>query len=257
MTSAILVGLRFFFCCCAGKSQMLGRRARAVGILAIENPPFIELANLLFSYHRLANLSPIRFCLYLLFAPPFLFSLSMMSSQLCVDDVVYGVGGAFHKHLGKITKVNPSKPAVEDGRGHRGCYWKENLARVGNVDSRFGFCSLCEKPSEFGKPCPRGGTGGKRCPGIIQGDLNWKLKRRSTIRTEVQQGVGIESVGVFLARQLGAALFRLGFQEVSDSIVDAVKQGLREASMVSHGSDPKLPSVLPPASVSNSAAFRD
>jgi hypothetical protein len=50
------------------------------------------------------------------------FDLKMVVQQLRVDDVVYGVGGAFDKRLRKVTKVNPSKPAVEDSSGCHSCY---------------------------------------------------------------------------------------------------------------------------------------
>ena len=89
------------------------------------------------------------------------FVLTMSSKELRIGDVVYGVGGAFNKRLRRVTKVNPSKPAVEDGTGHRGCYWKLNLSRVGTVNSRFGYCSLCKRPSEYDQPCPYSASGGK------------------------------------------------------------------------------------------------
>jgi hypothetical protein len=54
----------------------------------------------------------------------------MSASSLKVNDVVCGIGGIFDKRLGKITKLNPSKPAVEDGSGRRSCYWLENLKRA-------------------------------------------------------------------------------------------------------------------------------
>jgi hypothetical protein len=52
-------------------------------------------------------------------------------------------------------------------------------------------------------------------------------------------------MGVFLAKQLGAALFRLGFSEVSDDIIASLKHGLREASTDCRGLrlDPRLVST--------------
>jgi hypothetical protein len=180
-----------------------------------------------------------------------------MSSQLKIDNVVHGAGGVFNNQLGRVTEVIASKPAVEDANGRRGCHWKENLSRVGTVDSRFGFCSLCKKPSEFGRPCPHAGTRGKQCPGIVQGDFTWRLKRPSLTRTEVQQSVENESLVIFLAKQFGSTIFRLGCPEVSDSIVKAVRQGLRDSAAASKGLESELPPVLPSDALSNLEAIKD
>jgi hypothetical protein len=154
-----------------------------------------------------------------------------MRDQLRVDDVVHdGVGGAFDKKLGRVTKVNTSKPVLEDGAGCRGCYWKANLSRVGRVDSRFGFCSLCNRPSEFAKPCPRSGTGGLHCSGVIAGDYNWKLIKNFSPRLDPPMDIAGDCMATFLAKQLGAALFRLGLVEITDEILDAVLQGFRDSA---------------------------
>ena len=161
---------------------------------------------------------------------------------------MYGVGGAFDKRLGKVTKVNPSKPAVEDGSGHRSCYWKLNLTRVGNVASTFGYCSICKRPSEVAHPCPNSASGGVRCQGIIQGSYNWRLQSLSTSRPNPSERPVNESMGIFLARQLGAALSRLGFLEVSDDIVEAINSGLRSSSPAPRGVAPASHSVSPSTS---------
>jgi hypothetical protein len=174
--------------------------------------------------------------------------------QLSIDDVVYGVGGAFHERSGRVTKVNPSKPAIEDGRGRCSCYWKENLKKIGTVASRFGHCSLCEKPSEFGKPCSHGGPGGRRCTGIILGDLDWRLKSREYSGAELPR-VSIEpSMGLFLAKQLGAALFRLGLSGVSDALLEAVREGFRESAEDSLQAGSSIRTVSPGPSISDVAA---
>jgi hypothetical protein len=168
--------------------------------------------------------------------------LNMSASSLKVNDVVYGIGGIFDKRLGKITKLNPSKPAVEDGSGRRSCYWRENLKRVGSVNSRFGRCSICKRPGEFDKPCPYNGIGKHRCLGIIRGNFDWKMKIHAPAVTHATPETGQHTMGLFLAKQLGAALFRLGFSKVTNDIIDALKHGLREASTGRRGSelDPRL-----------------
>ena len=84
----------------------------------------------------------------------------MSFQQLRLGNVVYGVGvgGTFDKCLGKVTKVNPSKPVVEDGTGHRGSYWKLNLKKIGTIKSRFGSFYSCKTPSEDDQPCPYSAT---------------------------------------------------------------------------------------------------
>jgi hypothetical protein len=165
----------------------------------------------------------------------------MVVQQLRVNDVVYGVGGAFDKRLGKVTKVNPSKPAIEDSSGRQSCYWKLNLARVGSIDSRFGYCSNCKRPSEFNIPCPHNASGNRRCLGVIRGNYNWKLESQTSSRRDLLKVVKNEPMGIFLAKQLGAALFRLGISEVTDDIIGAVKQGLKDSNDSSMTlQDPKL-----------------
>ena len=184
-------------------------------------------------------------------SPPSTPYLSMNISPLRVNGVVYGVGGAFNQCLGKITKVNPSKPAVEDGTGRCSCYWRENLKRVGSVTSRFGKCSVCKRPGEFDKPCAFNGVGSKGCQGIIRGNYDWRMKSQTPSEVKTTAATGQQSMGIFLAKQLGAALFRLGFSEVTADVIDSVKHGLREASTARRGVS------LDPRSVSPSASLLD
>jgi hypothetical protein len=178
-------------------------------------------------------------------------TLSMMPSPaLKVGDVVYGVGGSFNKRLGKVTKVNPSKPAVEDSKGQRSCYWEENLFRVGEFKSRFGYCSSCNKPSQIDKPCPFGAPGGRGCRGIVRGNLNWKLQSLGVPRREASaERGGNASMGIFLAKQLGASLARLGISDLSAEILEAVRSGMREVSITPRVSIAELPSVSPSPSL--------
>jgi len=169
----------------------------------------------------------------------------MSSKELKIGDVVYGVGGAFNKRLGRVTKVNPSKPAVEDGMGHRGCYWKLNLSRVGTIDSRFGYCSICKRPSEYDQPCPYSASGGKRCQGVIRGNYDWKLKSLVSSSTEHPKRIRSEPMSIFLAKQLGAALSRLGLSEVSDDIIEAIRSGLKDSTLAPRDSAPALRPVSP------------
>ena len=179
----------------------------------------------------------------------------MSISPLKINDVVYGIGGAFDKRLGKITKINPWKPAVEDGSGSRSCYGRENLKKVGDVDSRFGRCSLCKRPGDFAKPCPYNGIGKHQCQGTIQGNLDWRMKARVPLVINAPREKGQHKMGVFLAKQLGAALFRLGFSEISEDIIDSLKLGLREASIECRSSrlDPLSVSSSSPPGVSKSS----
>jgi hypothetical protein len=177
-------------------------------------------------------------------------ALNMSSSPLKVNDVVYGIGGAFDKRLGKVTKLNPAKPAVEDGAGRRSCYWRENLKRVGSISSIFGRCSVCKRPGEVDEPCPYNGIGKHRCQGIIRGNFDWKMKIHTPPLSNAIRETGQHTMGLFLAKQLGAALFRLGFSEVPDDIIDSLKHGLREASTERRG----LALALPFVAASSSAA---
>jgi hypothetical protein len=179
------------------------------------------------------------------------FDFQMSISPLKVNDVVYGIGGAFDKRLGKITKLNPWKPAVEDGSGRRSCYGRENLKRVGAVDSRFGRCSLCKRPGDFAKPCPYNGIGKHQCQGTIQGNFDWRMKVRAPLVMNAPREKGQHKMGVFLAKQLRAALFLLGFSEISEDIIDSLKHGLREASIE------RRSSRLEPLSVSSSSSSGD
>lgn len=174
-------------------------------------------------------------------------------APLKINDVIYGVGGAFDKKLGKITKINPSMPAVEDSSGRKGCYWKTNMLRVGTVSSRFGYCSSCQRPSAVGEPCQHSGTGGNRCPGIVRGNYDWKLKNQAPERSVPAEDVKGKSVGMFLAKQLGEALFLLGFKEISDDIIAEVRFGLKRSATARRGLrlEPRSSSPLIPVSNSN------
>jgi hypothetical protein len=63
--------------------------------------------------------------------------------------------------------------------------------------------------------------------------------------THATPETGQHTMGVFLAKQLGVALFRLDFSEASDDIVASLKHGLREASTDCRGLrlDPRLVST--------------
>jgi hypothetical protein len=173
------------------------------------------------------------------------------SSQLQVNDVIYGTSGSFVKRVGKITKVNPSKPAVEDASGRRSCYWKTNMLRIGNVESRFGYCSVCNKPSEFDEPCPHSGSRGDSCQGIIQGNFDWKLVNRDPERNDLPAEDAKKSFGMLLARQLGEALFLLGIVEISEDIIAEVRAGFRSSATARRGLRIPTPSPCPTAPVSN------
>mgnify|MGYP000509157274 FL=1 len=82
------------------------------------------------------------------------------------------------------------------------------------------------------------------------GDLNWQLKNREYPRTELRH-VNIEpSMGLFLAKQLGAALFRLGLSEVSDAVLEAVREGFSESVEDSQRAGPSVRPVSPGPSFS-------
>jgi hypothetical protein len=122
---------------------------------------------------------------------------------------------------------------------------KISRERVGSVNSRFGRCSICKRPAEFDKPCPCHGIGTHRCQGIIKGNFDWKMKIHAPSVTHATPETGQHTMGVFLAKQLGVALFRLDFSEASDDIVASLKHGLREASTDCRGLrlDPRLVST--------------
>ena len=141
-----------------------------------------------------------------------------------IGDVVYGVDRPFDKRLGRIPKVNPSRPAVEDAKGNRSCFWKLKLKNVGTESSRFGYCPICGKPSEYALPCPYGAPGGKLCPGIIWGSLSWKLPDMTPPIKIWPKRVETQSIGLFLARQFGAVLKRLGFSELPEELTAAVRE---------------------------------
>ena len=133
------------------------------------------------------------------------------------------------------TKVNPSRPVVEDDKGNSGCFWKLNLKKVGTKSSRFGHCSICDKPSEYAWPCPYGAPGGKRCPGVMQGKLNWRLWDLTQSAKNCPEKVVVESMSTFLTRQFGAALKRLGLSEFSEELIAPVRLGMREATSTPQG----------------------
>jgi hypothetical protein len=174
------------------------------------------------------------------------------SSQLKVNDVICGISGSFDERVGEITKINPSKPAVEDASGRQSCHWKTNMLRVGTVDSRFGCCSVCKRPSEFDEPCPHSGTRDDRCMGIIQGNYDWKLMNQAPERSDLEEGARRKSVGMLLAKQLGEALFLLGFMEISDDIIGEVRAGLKSPAVARRGLRLDTGSPSPSATVSNS-----
>jgi hypothetical protein len=174
------------------------------------------------------------------------------SSQLNVNDVIYGTSGAFYKRVGKITKINPSKPAVEDSSGRRSNYWETNMLRIGTVDSRFGYCSVCRRPSEFDEPCPHSGTRGDVCMGVIQGNYNWKLMNQAPEESALSEGDRRKSVAMLLAKHLGEALFLLGIMEISDDIFVQVRSGFNGSAAARRGLRLDTRSPPPSANVSDS-----
>jgi hypothetical protein len=174
-----------------------------------------------------------------------------LSSQSKANDVVHGTDGAFSKRVGELTKINPSKPAVEDASGRRSNHWKTNMLRIGAVDSRFGCCSVCEKPSEFDEPCPHSGTRGDCCRGVIQGNCDWKLVNQAPKRSDLSEGDKTKSVARLLARHLGEALFLLGFMEISDDIIGEARAGLASSITARRGLRFDARSPHPSAPVSN------
>ena len=131
--------------------------------------------------------------------------------------------------------MNSSRPAVEEEKGHRGCCWKLNLKKVGTVDAIFGYCSVCEKLSKHAWPCPYGAPGGKQCPGIIQGNLDRKRRDLTPPMVIYPERLVTGSIGTLLAKQLGAAVTRLGFSEFLEELITAVRLGMREATLAPQG----------------------
>ena len=168
------------------------------------------------------------------------------SSQLKVNNVIYGTSGSFYKRVGKITKINPSKPAVEDASGRQSNYWKSNMLRIGTVDSRFGYCSVCKRPGEFEEPCRHSGTRGNVCRGVIQGNYDWKLRNQAPEASALSEGDRRRSVVMLLAKHLGEALFLLGITEISNDIINEVRAGLIGSARARRGL--RLDNRLPRAS---------
>ena len=147
-------------------------------------------------------------------------------------DVVYGVGGAFCKKIGLVKKVNAVKPTIQDSKGKLSSFGVLNLKKLGRFGDRFGHCSLCNKPSRYDEECSHGGPGGRGCSGTIVGNLSWKLESRAPA-LQVNDSPSAEchdrATALLLAKQLGAALRHLGFTEVPEEVINAVRGGFASA----------------------------
>ena len=143
-------------------------------------------------------------------------------------DVVYGVGGAFFKKIGLVKKMNTVKPTIQDAKGKLSSFGVLNLMKLGRFGDRFGHCSVCNKPSRYDQECSHGGPGGRGCSGTIVGNLSWKLESRAPtllVNDIPSAECNDRSTALLLASQLGAALKHMGFSEVPDEVIDAVRVG--------------------------------
>lgn len=146
-------------------------------------------------------------------------------------DVVYGVGGPFFKKHGMVKKMNAVKPTIQDAKGRCSSFGVLNLKKVGRAGARFGHCSACKKPSQYALPCTHGASGGKACSGTILGNLSCKLESLAPLPHPnvfiPSPESNARSTALLLASQLGATLKHMGFSEVSEEVLEALRVASR------------------------------
>jgi hypothetical protein len=124
--------------------------------------------------------------------------------------------------------MNTVKPTIQDAKGKLSSFGVLNLKKLGRFGDRFGHCSACNKPSQYARACSHGGPGGRGCPGTIVGNLSLKLESRAPtpqVNDIPPAEFNVMSTALLLASQLGAVLKHMGYSEVPDEIIDAVRVG--------------------------------